>query len=374
MHVKPFKAFYPDSNIFKDILGYTKVVRNEYQTLKDKNLFNSLEEECFILYRITSSIQVSDGLICLTSINDYDDGNILRHEKTLEEKELDQIKLYSIRKAMVKPVLLTYPQHEWFDDYLDTLKTDANLFQRVTLKDKQEVHEFWKISAVKDILSITHFFLTDLKRVYVADGHHRLSTFSKFKADPNIMVGPDLMTIYMPFNSLRIYAFNRIVQLDAKWDFDKTLAELQEFCFIEKIKRALLPKFKYNFLYVTDKEMYSCVWRPSLLDKYKEEPMLLDSALINAVLFKKLFKVRDVRTDQRITYVEGNKGWDGFKKTMKKNPYQIGFYLYPVDFEDFKKVSELSLTLPPKSTWFEPRIRNGLIIQHLDDFYIANEN
>ena len=140
------------------------------------------------------------------------------------------------------------------------------------------------------------------------------------------------------------------------------LDSISELCFWEKLDEFIPPKFKYNFIMHTGKSLYACVWKPSLLEKYKFEPLILDSSLLNAVLFRQIFDVKDARTDERIKYVEGYKGWEGFEKALHKGKHNIGFYLYPVAFDDFQKVSDLHLTLPPKSTWFEPRIRNGLVI------------
>lgn len=367
MHIRPFKAIYPDNSVINDINEFTDNVRNNFLDLNADNKLLRSAEPHYVLYNIVSEGLSSKGLICLTDIQDYRDGNILKHEKTLEEKELEQIKLISVRKSMVKPVLLAYPAHEWFDEYLDTLKNDDALIQKYTFEDKNEVHSFWKVDQEKDINQIGHFFENELKRVYIADGHHRLSTFSKFGNEKNSEIGDFVLSVYIPFNGLQIHPFNRVISLPQDWNMKETMTKLKDYCFVEKLKTPFAPKFKYNFIFSAEKRIYSCVWKPTLLERYKDEPLILDTALLNAVLFKDLFGVKDVRTDERIKYVEGFKGWEGFQKALNKSGNNVGFYLYPIDFEDFQKVSDLGLTLPPKSTWFEPRIRNGLVIHDLQN-------
>ena len=365
MHIKTFLAVYPDTSVIDNIDDFTDNVRNSFQDEDMERKLKRSEVPHFVLYNIEGKALSSKGLICLTNIQDYRDGNILRHEKTLEEKELEQIKLISVRKSMVKPVLLAYPSHEVFDDYLETLKTDNNLVQHFHFDDKDEKHTFWTVSDPKSIEHITTFFENELKRVYIADGHHRLSTFSRYGNESGSEIGDYVLSVYIPFSGLQIHPFNRIINLSENWDWDLMMKKLKGYCFVEKIKKPFSPKFKFNFLMTSGSNIYSCVWKPSLLEKYKDEPLVLDTALINAVLFKDLFEMKDVRTDDRIKYVEGYKGWEGFYKSFKKAGNNVGFYLYPIDFEDFQKVSDLGLTLPPKSTWFEPRIRNGLVIHDL---------
>ena len=365
MHIKPFNAVYPEISNILDINEFTETVRNNFKDMEKEDKLKRSVTPHYILYNIAGESLQSKGLICLTDIEDYRAGNIVKHEKTLEEKELEQIKLITERQSMVKPVLLAYPNHEWFDEYIETLKTDDNQIQHFYFEDKSEHHTFWAVSDQKEIDKITDFFEHELKRVYIADGHHRLSTFSRFGNEKDSMIGDFVLSVYIPFQGLQIHPFNRIINMEKEFDQKKILKKLEDYCFLEKISDPFDPKFKYNFIITMDRDIYSCVWKPSLLERYKNEPMILDTALMNAVLFKEVFGVKDVRTDERIKYVEGYRGWEGFIKSFRKNDTNVGFYLYPIDFDDFRKVSDLGLTLPPKSTWFEPRIRNGLVIHVL---------
>ena len=365
MHIKPFKAVYPNMQNIEDIYEFTENVRDNFPGMENDNMLLRSGSAHFILYNIDSNHLHSKGLICLTNIDDYRSGNILKHEKTLEEKELEQVKLISERQSMVKPVLLAYPAHEWFDEYLETLKTEENKTQDFFFEDKSEAHTFWKVDSTEDVNKILNFFEQELKRVYIADGHHRLSTFSRFGNEKDSKLGDYVLSVYISFSGLQIHPFNRVINLDKEFDKKQILKKLENYCFLEKLNNPFDPKFKYNFIFAIGDDIYSCVWRPSLLEKFKDEPLILDTALLNAVLFKDIFNVKDVRTDDRIKYVEGHRGWEGFNKSLKKSANNVGFYLYPIDFEDFQKVSDLGLTLPPKSTWFEPRIRNGLVIHDL---------
>lgn len=362
MHVKPFKAVYPQTDKIEDIFSFTETVRDNFSEMIRDNLLKYTDSEDFILYLIKSPLINATGIICLTDIEDYKDGLILKHEKTLEEKELDQANLMTSRQSMVKPVLLTYPAHEPFEEYLDTLKVEENLIQHFYFDDKDENHFFWRISNIEDKKKVDSFFKDDLKRVYIADGHHRLATFFRLNEEQPDNNFRYILSVFIPFKGLNIHPFHRIISLSEKMKESQILDSISELCFWERLDEFFPPKFKYNFIMHTGKSLYACVWKPSLLEKYKFEPLILDSSLLNAVLFRQIFDVKDARTDERIKYVEGYKGWEGFEKALHKGKHNIGFYLYPVAFDDFQKVSDLHLTLPPKSTWFEPRIRNGLVI------------
>ena len=367
MRIKPFKAVFPDNDKIGDILNYTETVRDNFPEMNQKHFLKSGDTMQLILYSITSETINATGIICLTDIRDYKEGSILKHEKTLEEKEIQQANLISERNSMVKPVLLTYPVFDHFSEYLETLKVDHNLIQQFYFEDKKENHRFWAINGEKEIQYIINFFGHDLMKVYVADGHHRLATFARLSDQDSSGKFDHILTVYFPFNSLRIHPFHRIISIDDNFQETEFLSAISEICFFEKIETFCEPRFKYNFILHTGVSIYSCVWKPSLIHKYRVEPLLLDSALLNAVLFREIFHVKDARTDERINYVEGHKGWEGFVKAFKKDKHKIGFFLYPVDFEDFQKVSDLHLTLPPKSTWFEPRIRNGLVIHEFSN-------
>jgi len=364
MHIKPFKAVFPNINNLKDIVLFTEKVRDDITMMGKSDFLKHSDQLQYILYSIKSPQVNSTGIICLTDIREYKEGNILKHEKTLEEKEIEQSKLITSRQSMVKPVLLTYPVHEAFEEFLEGLKNESNLIQQFYFEDKQEEHFFWRISKPEELKRIDTFFSEDLKRAYIADGHHRLATFARLEASGTQDADKYryILSVYIPFRGLNIHPFHRVISLTKKMKEDVLLKAVGELCFYEKIEKHFLPKFKYNFILHTGKSIYACVWKPSLLDKYKYEPLILDTSLLNAVLFRQIFEVHDARTDERIKYVEGFKGWEGFEKALSKGKNNIGFYLYPVAFEDFQKVSDLHLTLPPKSTWFEPRIRNGLVI------------
>lgn len=361
MKIAPFIPFYPKASLHNDLEAFQKNVKEKFRAFYQQDIFDSFESGKFIVYRITSSVGNSLGLICLTHISEYEQGHILTHEETIEDKEINQLSLYKSRVAIVKPVLLTYPNHEWFDAYLEQYIADHQPFMHLDMENGEE-HEFWAVNALDDMYKISHFFDAEVLKAYIADGHHRLSTFSKYKNQGLESYKDYVLTAYFPFSALHIYEFNRIIELAQPPNELEILNQLDRFCFIEPVKRKMKPRFKFNFMLFIGHQTYSCVWRPTYLNKLKDEPILLDVDLLNNVIFKKLFKVKDIRSDERIKYIEGQKGLDGFIKTFQKSSNAVGFFLYPVQFNDFQTVSELGLKLPPKSTWFEPRMRNGLMV------------
>lgn len=367
MQVKTFRPLFPDLSQIDDLATKVLEIKEDVSSPSGLPYYKKASQPGYIVYSIQSEELKGSGIVCLTNIQDYATGNILTHENTLEEKEIRQFNLISKRGSVIKPVLLTYPNIEWFDEFLETLKTEKNKLYNYFFEDRDQLHTFWMITEPEDVNKITNFFNQELLKVYIADGHHRFSTFSRYGNIKNSGIPPWLLSVYLPFNALKIYEFNRIFNPGVSIDKSGLLTKLKEFCFIEKLDYPIPPQFKYNFLILNKKKVWSCVWRPSILEKYKTDMITLDVSLINQIIFTGIFGVKDIRTDTRIGYTEGYKGWEGIHREVSKVKHQIGFYLFPVSFEDFQQVAEKDMVLPPKSTWFEPRIRNGLLIHEFEE-------
>ena len=362
MHIKPFEALYPNFKHVDNIEETVLQLKENFSPVASSKLFKKLSKPSLLVYQIKSPDINSTGIICLTNIKDYEEGHILKHENTLEEKEKQQLDMFEQRKAIIKPALLTYPDHEWFGEYLEKLKSKHKPLYSIHFSDRQQDHKVWAFSSKKVIDEITHFFSHDILTSYIADGHHRFATYARFHRDKAMHIPAWIMTIYIPFSGLRIYEFNRIFTPLKDFNITSFTKKLSEVCFIEKIPEAFPPKFKYHFLVTDNKSIYSCVWKPSVLQEYHNEKIILDTSLLNKIIFREILGVQSVRADERIKYIEGFKGWEGMKKALDKYEKPLGFYLHPVSMEEFQKVSDEHLILPPKSTWFEPRIRNGLLI------------
>lgn len=362
MHIKPFEASYPDLKNISDIEETVLQLKENFSPVAHSKFFKNIDKPAFFVYQIESPELRSTGVICLTNIRDYEDGHIFKHENTLEEKEKQQLEMFRKRRSIIKPALLTYPDHEWFNEYLENLKTKNKPLYEINFSDRKQNHKVWAFTKPKVLNEITHFFEHDILNTYIADGHHRFSTYAKYHKKRSMGIPPWIMTVYIPFSGLKIYEFNRIFTPLLNDSLSTIIQKLDHFCFTEKLKEAFPPKFKYHFLVTDNKQVFSCVWKPSVLHEYHSEKVVLDVSLLNKIIFREILSVESVRADTRIKYIEGYKGWDGMKKALEKYDKPLGFYLHPVSMEEFQKVSDEKLILPPKSTWFEPRIRNGLFI------------
>jgi len=143
------------------------------------------------------------------------------------------------------------------------------------------------------------------------------------------------------------------------------MARISQLFEIEVLEGPERPRQKHEISIFINKEWYRLSWKPEILETYKHLPVILDADLLNEKVLKEILNIKDVRTDQRIKYVEGQKGLDELRIKTIKNEHRVGFCLYPVSIEDLMKIADANFVLPPKSTWFEPRLKNGLIVQEL---------
>jgi len=140
------------------------------------------------------------------------------------------------------------------------------------------------------------------------------------------------------------------------------IAKLSQFFSIKVVKKPTRPKSKFEIVLFFKKNWYRLKWKKKVINKYKKQPAILDANLLNDKVLSEILGIEDVRTDKRIKYVEGLKGMDYFTKTVSENPQSAGFLLYPVQWEDFLAVADAHEIMPPKSTWFEPRMKNGVLV------------
>lgn len=233
MQIKPFKPLYPDLEKISDLEVQILALKEDFGQVSRSGLFKKLKQDSFIIHTISSPEINCTGLICLTHIDEYIEGHILKHENTLEEKEQQQLTMFSTREAIIKPALLTYPNNERFDDYIETLKLEKVKILETYFKDRQQTHTMWAISNKDEIENINKFFKRELLHAYIADGHHRFSTYAKYSKSLDTAISPWILTIYIPFSGLKIFEFNRLFISDKKIKIAQLINQLDPYCFYE---------------------------------------------------------------------------------------------------------------------------------------------
>jgi uncharacterized protein (DUF1015 family) len=364
VRIKPFQAKYPNFDIIASVDTFFKTVKYDYRQYEKSGFFQKVPNDAMYAYRINSSLGYHLGIITTVMIQDYIEGHILKHEDTLSTKEQAMMNLLLERGAMIKPVLLSYPGHEEVNDYLTEVIQREPLYT-IHFEETGEEHTLWKIADGKDIARLTEIF-QGIDKCYIADGHHRCSTSARLfkkaaKTHPNLDFS-ELLCAFFSFDQLIIHDYNRVIDILDEIRPTALMARLAGLFNITPMEGPFRPTQKRELSLFLDDEWYRLEWKKKVLKKYKDR-VVLDSTLVNDLILRDILGIKDVSSDKRITYVEGTKKTDGIEIACAKKPGRFGLGLYPVSKEEFIHLSDIGESLPPKSTWFEPRIKNGLVAQ-----------
>ncbi len=367
MKLKAFQAVYPNFDLVASTDSFFGSVKYEYPKYKDSGFFNKTPSEAIYIYEIKTKQRRYRGILSCVDIEDYKAGKIKKHENTLASKEQQQVQLMIARNAMVKPILLTYPSVKAIDKFIDDNIKSQKIFYKTVFEEEKQTHKFWQISDGQKIEQLKKLFTDKVLFSYIADGHHRCSTTNLLhermtkKGDPRDF--GSLFCAFFPAHELEIHDYNRVIQSMNEISPTMFMAKLSKLFDIEPLEKPIKPRVKNEIIMFFMKECYALKWKLSVLEEYKDETVLLDANLLDQKVLNEILGIKDVKTDTRIKYVEGPKGIDQVRLRTAKSEDRVGFCLYPVRLEDLMKIADSGMVMPPKSTWFEPRMRNGLMVQ-----------
>ncbi len=368
MHIKPFRAVYPCVERIASADAFFSSIKEDYSGYLQGSLFEQSAHEVLYVYQIRAAAYCYTGLLACVDIRDYLEGHIRQHEHTLAAKEQTQLSLLTARKAAVKPVLLAYPAVEAISNWVKAyLIGKAPGFSIALEEEAVEEHSFWEVSAEADLLEIQRLFAQFVPNTYIADGHHRAAATAHLYAqslDGGLAGRYDLLlSAFFPSSDIAILDFNRVVRGLNGHTPTAFMAQLSRYCEIEVLAQAAKPTRKHEITMLLKGEWYRLRWKESVMLYYADEPLLLDAMLLDETVFRKLLGIEDVRTDQRIHYVEGPKGLEGISSQVNGQEDSAAFCLYPIQLQEMITLADLGQVLPPKSTWFLPRMKNGLVVQ-----------
>ena len=367
MRIKPFQAVYPNLNFITSPDEFFGTVKERYPEYRESGFFNKTAQESLYVYQIKAPHRVYTGIIACTDVRDYLDGKIKKHENTLAAKEQQQMHLMLQRGAIVKPILLTYPDVPKLNKLILKITKQQEAFYEVLFEKQNQVHSFWELSDGQQIQQIQDLFKAKIPETYIADGHHRTSTTALMhkrlghqKGEPNY---DQVLCAFFPSKELDVHDYNRVVDGLTDMSLTTFMAKISQIFEIEILKKERKPKEKHEIVMYVNREWFALRWKTKVLKAYKNEKVLLDVTLLNEKVLHDIIGITDVRTDLRVKYVEGPKGVEDIRNKTNKSDTKIGFMLYPVRLEDLMTIADAEQVMPPKSTWFEPRIKNGLIVQ-----------
>ena len=326
------------------------------------------DDESFYVYQISMGRHVQTGIIAAVSIEEYNSSLIKRHEYTRPEKEDDRTKHIQITGANTGPVFLTFRNDGGFKDQISTIMTQE---KDISFKaDDDSTHAIWKIKDRKLINTISAYFQT-VECLYIADGHHRAASASRIqknRSENNPGHNGDesynyfLATIF-PHDEVQIMGYNRIVKdlggLTEEQFFDALRSKFE----IQKLPRQEGPKERSSFTMYLNQKWYSLKAKQEIINKDSVDG--LDASILQEHVLSPILNIRDSRTDNRIDFVGGIRGLDELERRCELDA-KIAFALYPVSINDLLNVSDDGKVMPPKSTWFEPKLRSGLLVRLLD--------
>ncbi|RDK86878.1 DUF1015 domain-containing protein [Marinirhabdus gelatinilytica] len=354
----------------KEISGKQRyqLVRNRYQEFKEDEIFMQDREPCYYFYKIVNRDGLEfNGIVAAASAEDYENNLIKKHESTIEYRENTFKEYLKTVGFNAEAVLLTYPDHPEIDEMIaEVMATRAEYEFTTTYRD---THYVWNIDD-KTIVEKLQGHFAEMDAVYIADGHHRSSSSAllaaNLKAENKNHKGDEpynyFMSFLIPESDLKIYEFNRLVKDLNGLSKEEFLIQLDAMYRIENRGVAYYkPSKKHHFSMYLDGEFYSLYLRKN---NYTINNALegLDTHILYTTILQPILGIDDVRNDTRLAYADGKKDMVYVKGEVDKENYKVGFGLLPVSVEEMKQIADEGLTMPPKSTYIEPKLRSGVTI------------
>ncbi len=366
MRIYPFKGSHPKVELVTSPKSFFGSIKAQYREYKENNIYTDLDKECLFVLQIKTKDATHTGLLSLTDVKEMANHKILKHEKTLATKEQQMMHLLLQRKALVKPVLLGFKSNKSIDSILKATTRKKTILD-VTFEQSGERHRVWKISDQDTMAELIQLF-SKVKKAYIGDGHHRSTTVKILSESKQLGAEAKkykaLYTAYFPFSQLKICDYNRMVDISQIMSLPEFIIGLSKYFEISKLAQPTKPKKKHQVTIYLDRQWYKLKWREKYLKKSKNN-VLLDSALINKYVFGEILGIHDVRIDTRISYFGGTLPLTKIESAAHKCTNGIGICIYPVAMKELTALADQKKTLPPKSTWFLPRLKSGLITSDL---------
>lgn len=365
MKLFPFQAIYPNLDLIASADSFFGAVREDYSEFYRSGFFHQAEEKAVYILEIRSGHKVHTGIVACLDIADYTKGKIVQHEQTIASSEQSMLKILLQRGAMVKPVLLCHPHLDELQKEMEKLKKKVKPFLQITLAAGPHHYVLYQLRE-KEASGVTQLYKNLVPKLYIADGHHRCSTAEKLLKLQGNKEGRDysqILAAMFPFDQLDILDYNRVVQLPYPLKLTRFIAAVSRYCEIMPLEQPSTPAQKYDLTMCLQDDWYRLTWKPEILKKYKKDPAILDAHLLDIEILEQILGITDVRTDPRVQFIPGDQGVEKVAEKARADDHHVGFCIYPVQFSELVKVSDHHGTLPPKSTWFEPRMINGLLVK-----------
>lgn len=349
---------------------YEQAAKN-FKNFQEKGWLVQDEKDHYYIYAQTMNNKTQYGLVVGAYVNDYLDGTIKKHELTRKDKEEDRMKHVRICDANIEPVFFAYPDNVALDQLIMRYATTTPEYDFIAPIDGFR-HQFWIIENAEDINLITAEF-EKMPALYIADGHHRSAAAAlvgaeKAKQNPNHKGDEEynyFMAVCFQASQLTILDYNRVVTDLNGLTEQEFLTQLEkDFVVEDKGTDIYRPNALHNFSLYLNKHWYSLTAKDGTFDN--SDPIgVLDVDISSRLIFDSILGIKDFRTDKRIDFVGGLRGLEELKRRVDSGEMQMALALYPVSMQQIMDIANTGNIMPPKATWFEPKLRSGLVIHKL---------
>jgi uncharacterized protein (DUF1015 family) len=350
---------------------YSRAVEN-LNLFRGKGWLVRDEKDCLYIYAQTMEGRTQYGIVGCASVDDYLNGIIKKHELTRADKEEDRMKHVRNTNANMEPVFFAYPQMKELDE----------IVERIVVRKEPEYdfvasdgfgHHFWKIDDDQTIQTIVNLF-SKIPYTYVADGHHRTAAAAlvgkeKRLKNPNHKGDEEynyFLAVHFPDNQLKIIDYNRVVKDLNGLTEEKLIGKLEGDFEVTKIGTQIYkPDQLHTFSMYLGGNWYKMTAKPG---RYNDnDPIgVLDVTILSDLVLNKILGIKDLRTDKRIDFIGGIRGLGELKSRVDSGEMKVAFALYPVSMKQLINIADSGNIMPPKTTWFEPKLRSGLVVHELD--------
>jgi uncharacterized protein (DUF1015 family) len=341
---------------------YEKAAANLAHFMERKILFQD-ENPCYYIYELAWKGRTQTGLVCVSSVEDYFNDVIKKHEFTRPEKEKDRIDHMRTIRAQTGNVFLACKDNKKLNDVFEHWKKYNNATYSFTADDGV-THAVWVVDALATIDAITHLFDEKIPATYIADGHHRAASAAKVSKElPDSEDARYFLTTIFPANQLAILDYNRIAKdLNGLGD-EEFLQKLGEQFEVTKAAAAVRPEGLHQFGMYLGNQWYTLTAKEGT---FKEDPIgILDVTILQDNVLDRILGIKDPRTDNRVDFVGGIRGLGELEKRVAGGEAKVAFSLHPVSIQQLFDIADSGQVMPPKSTWFEPKLRDGLLTHRI---------
>ena len=373
LHITKSEIDLPDNIDIHSQQVYDKAKENLDAFISRKILFRE-SKACYYIYELVMPARAGSdgngksqtGLVCGSSVDDYENDRIKKHEFTRPEKEQDRINHIKTTGAQTGNVFLAYRNVDEVDAIINTWKKKSPVYNFTA--DDNIQHTIWIVNDDETIEQITNLFKEKVPCTYIADGHHRAASAAKVRValGRKATDGADIfLTTLFPSSQLHIMDYNRVVKDLNGFGEEKFLDRIKTNFSVEKISDALSPAALHEFGMYLNQQWYKLTAKENT---FGNDPIaVLDISILSNNLLDPILNIKDQRTDKRIDFIGGIRGLSELEKRVDSGEMAVAFSLHPVSIQQLFDIADSGNVMPPKSTWFEPKLRDGLLTHLITD-------